>query len=344
MRKSSTPHKQQHASSNKPFSICNFFNAILTIVLGWVGFLYYCHISGHQVLQSDTSAAVAKLLPRKAATMLHLTDGGEAGAMDNTKLYPATDIVPVRGVSSQINRQFAKQVSRSDHAPLVEHPSAEVTRLVEPTASEPTVDADLHIAFSTDCSFFQDWQTLLIFHSAKQVGQKGSITRIASGCDDQKKADLVKLYRILHPEYGVHFTPDYKLSHKDGGKTKKKYDFYNKPFGVHHWLQNANPPVKKDTIVIILDPDMIFLRPITGSIAGNQNNIYMPYFVKQMSENPSLQPPARVKHGVPAAQLYGLHAPWATRKPTKNFNRTDICGEASPCLKWNEHNAHHHFR
>ena len=30
---------------------------------------------------------------------------------------------------------------------------------------------NLHIVFSTDCTFFQDWQTLLVFHSAKLIGQ-----------------------------------------------------------------------------------------------------------------------------------------------------------------------------
>ena len=46
---------------------------------------------------------------------------------------------------------------------------------------------DIHIVFSTDCSPYQDWQTLVLFHSATVVGQKGSITRIASGCDEKKK-------------------------------------------------------------------------------------------------------------------------------------------------------------
>lgn len=81
------------------------------------------------------------------------------------------------------------------------------------------VDPDaVHVVFSTDCSAYQDWQTLVVFHSAKVVGQKGSITRIASGCDEAKQLELTKLYKTLHPEYSVHFTPDFK---KDAATNKK---------------------------------------------------------------------------------------------------------------------------
>ena len=68
----------------------------------------------------------------------------------------------------------------------------------------------------------------------------------------------------------MHFTPDYK---KDV-KTKKKYDFYNKPYGLHHWLLNAKPSVPDDTVIILIDPDMVLMRPITAQIRGNPINLY----------------------------------------------------------------------
>jgi len=88
----------------------------------------------------------------------------------------------------------------------------------------------MHVVFSTDCTFFQDWQTMLVFYSAMAVGQKGAITRIASGCDEAKQATLVALYKKLFPKYHVHFTPDFKKDKKSG----KKYDFYNKPYGAYN--------------------------------------------------------------------------------------------------------------
>lgn len=183
-------------------------------------------------------------------------------------------------------------------------------------------DNNIHIVFSTDCSFFQDWQSLLVFNSAQQVHQPGQITRIASGCKEDKQAELVELYRLLYPMYHVHFTPDFKTDNK----TQKRYDFYNKPYGLHHWLKFANPPVKEHTVVALIDPDMIILRPITLKIAGNPTNLYLDDF------NPATDYiPKFVGRGQPAAAIYGLGAPWATN--SKNFDRLDVCGAGSPCLE-----------
>jgi len=190
-----------------------------------------------------------------------------------------------------------------------------------------------HVVFSTDCSFFQDWQTLLIFHTAGNVKQPGAITRIASGCDDSRKKELVSLYQKLYPQYGVHFTPDFKTD----GKTKKKYDFYNKPYGVHHWLLHAQPKVESGTIVIIIDPDMIFLRPITSQIRGNPANIYVHRFNPQQDVVPE-----RVQAGTPVAQLYGLGAPWA-QNHHQHFNRKEICGPGSPCLNTTQRFGEMHY-
>ena len=158
----------------------------------------------------------------------------------------------------------------------------------------------MHVVFSTDCTFFQDWQTLLVFYSAMAVGQKGAITRIASGCDEAKQATLIALYKKLFPKYHVHFTPDFKKDKKSG----KKYDFYNKPYGafilvwmlvclcmlspplpysnpfltlslmlpgVEHWLAHAEPAVSEHVVIAIIDPDMIFIRPLTTLVAGEEN-------------------------------------------------------------------------
>ena len=61
--------------------------------------------------------------------------------------------------------------------------NVEVENHVEPLAERIEVESDednLHVVFSTDCTFFQDWQSLVMFYSAVAIGQKGPITRIAS--------------------------------------------------------------------------------------------------------------------------------------------------------------------
>mmetsp|Transcript_3116 Transcript_3116/g.4807 ORF Transcript_3116/g.4807 Transcript_3116/m.4807 type:complete len:502 (-) Transcript_3116:106-1611(-) len=210
--------------------------------------------------------------------------------------------------SSQIHEP---QHTRSNTNPLNENMFG-----VDRGASE-----DIHVVFSTDCSPYQDWQTLLLFHSGRAVQQKGTMTRIASGCTEDKKAKLVDLYKTLHPKYHIHFTPDYKTD----AKTKKKYEFYNKPFGMLHWLENADPPILNGTIIALVDPDFVFLRPLTPEMAGQTNTI-----VSGAVTNADIF--ERVKPGRAVAQQYGLGAPWV-QDSNRELNRTRICGPHSPCLR-----------
>jgi hypothetical protein len=179
---------------------------------------------------------------------------------------------------------------------------------------------EIHVIFSTDCGSFQDWQSLLLFHSAKAVGQEGHITRIASGCDNEKQLALTELYGKLYPNYYVHFTPDFKHD----PKSNKKYDFYNKPYGVQHWLEHASPPIEDGVVVALIDPDMIFVRPLTPKVLG---------VVDILSSNPVKRTDYidYISRGHPVAQQYGLGAPWVNDNH-KKFNRRYICGEHSPCL------------
>ena len=89
---------------------------------------------------------------------------------------------------------------------------------------EPRDDSDIHLVFSTDCGEYQDWQSIVFFHSASVVGQKGRITRIASGCTEEKKKELVELYNKLYPHglYTAHFTPDFKQDDKSNKSCKNQ--------------------------------------------------------------------------------------------------------------------------
>lgn len=135
-----------------------------------------------------------------------------SGLVDQNKLKAL--VVEVEGVIEGGN--LRKSPDTSD--PLVVPAIQQVDHI-----EDLPEDGQMHVVFSTDCSGYQDWQTLLLFHSATVVGQKGRITRIASGCDEKKQAELTTLYKKLYPQYGAHFTPDFK---KDA-KTNKKCEFYN---------------------------------------------------------------------------------------------------------------------
>lgn len=95
-------------------------------------------------------------------------------------------------------RQVVPPNHSQEGSTILQHPEEEVED-----------EGDMHVVFSTDCSPFQDWQTIVLFYSAIAVGQKGPVTRIASGCTAEKQKELTDLYKKLYPKYHVHFTPDF---------------------------------------------------------------------------------------------------------------------------------------
>ncbi|CAN0362813.1 unnamed protein product, partial [Hapterophycus canaliculatus] len=46
---------------------------------------------------------------------------------------------------------------------------------------------DIHVVFSTDCSNYQGWQAVVLFHSAVLSGHKGPITQLISGCTEDEE-------------------------------------------------------------------------------------------------------------------------------------------------------------
>jgi peptidyl serine alpha-galactosyltransferase len=101
-------------------------------------------------------------------------------------------------------------------------------------------------------------------------------------------------------------------------------DFYNKPWGMKHFLMYSSPPIPKNTIIALLDPDMIFLRPLTPEISSDISLLTDKAVKGEIID--------RIIPGRPVAQTYGLGAPW-TNDNHKKFNRGRICGEGSPCLE-----------
>jgi peptidyl serine alpha-galactosyltransferase len=250
-------------------------------------------------------------------------------------LKESSPLIPTKDISkgNEISLPELSHLRSTLTKPPIINPSNQLPPLETPShpsppthsSSSPSLDSDekIHSIFSTDCSPFQDWQTLLLFHSAKVVKQKGPITRIASGCTEEKKMKLIQLYHDLHPEYHVHFTPDFSIDQK----TKKRYEFYNKPYGLLHWLENANPPIPPNTIIALLDPDFIFIRPLTTKISLSDILFSSPVQEQDIIFF------SHIQKGKPVAQQYLLGAPWATNsRQQKSLNRTKICGENSPCL------------
>eukprot|EP00614_Pseudopedinella_elastica_P019425 CAMPEP_0172653240 /NCGR_PEP_ID=MMETSP1068-20121228/243725_1 /TAXON_ID=35684 /ORGANISM="Pseudopedinella elastica, Strain CCMP716" /LENGTH=610 /DNA_ID=CAMNT_0013467669 /DNA_START=141 /DNA_END=1973 /DNA_ORIENTATION=- len=191
-------------------------------------------------------------------------------------------------------------------------------------SSQDNGSSHVHVIFSTDCSAFQNWQSVVLFYSARAAGQRGPLTRIASGCTAEEKSALRALHAALgSPQFRAHFTPDYSADPKHPGK---RYLFFNKPHGLLHWLTHGS---FNETIVALVDPDMLFLRPITGLFPASH------YLTSSDWKKGEAWP--RVERGKPAGQQYGLGSHW------RSFNRKYICGVGSPCTTTTAQEAQKYF-
>lgn len=166
-----------------------------------------------------------------------------------------------------------------------------------------------HTIFSSGCSIYQDWQSYAFFYHVVQSGQEGHITRIVSGCSED---DEVKLQGIFDKEIEsmnpgklhLHLTPDFSNVPKEH---KGSFKYFNKPFGVRHWMEHAlgypdNHELHDDSIIILMDPDQIMLRPFTNDFT-NSSEKWKLHASKRKS---------KVEHGAPFAQQYGYGIQWYT--------------------------------
>jgi hypothetical protein len=157
-----------------------------------------------------------------------------------------------------------------------------------------------YVIFSTGCSPQQNWESYVFFYHAFKVKQPGNVTRLASGCTGKETSDL-RLFHEKHigtlsERFHIHFTPDYG---KEASTFKQNYKYNNKPNGVYHWMTHVlhmgnHSASVEDGIVILMDPDMILLRPLLHDFS-DQNMIYA-------GDTPKT---TVVRHGMPMAQHDG---------------------------------------
>lgn len=183
--------------------------------------------------------------------------------------------------------------------------------------SSTTPEPGYHVVFSTDCSSFQRWQSYLLFYSAHKVHQPGIVTRIASGCnrdeEEREKTFHEMISNTMSHSFKLHLTPHFsRVKDEQGKETGKDYKFFNKPFGLLHWLENSDEKIEDDDIIILLDPDQVFTRPITNDFSNLNSNLLV-----------GNAPKTKVEHGSPFAQKYGLGAMWLEFDLETITNSTD---------------------
>ena len=170
------------------------------------------------------------------------------------------------------------------------HPTGFVRVPTIPSGPNTADDGKLHIVFSSGCNKYQQWQSELLLASAAKVGQRGRITRIVSGCYDdlqgnsddnawegkkvgksnnyaQTAIPLSEHTKSSNPNFGLFMTPSFHGA--------KKFPWINKPSAIDYFMTHAKQELERlgETIVMILDPDFIFLAPITQSAAASPSEI-----------------------------------------------------------------------
>lgn len=228
-----------------------------------------------------------------------------------------------RSPSSARPKSFAEVVQEGYAAKPFKFPESD-PKILEKSieepgeAEQPAIEKEpnrpsFHYVFSTGCSAFQDWQSYSLFYFARELvndpTRDVSVTRVASGCDKVSGPVLEQVFiDQIHPlstKFKLHLTPEYSYM-----IPKLRYKFFNKPFGLRHWMKNNlrmhENKEHDDTIFIILDPDQIVLRPFDINLTRDRDSIV--WRVKPPEDKPLL-----IEHGQPFGQFYAMGARWVPK-------------------------------
>lgn len=249
----------------------------------------------------------------------HLVDADDPSSSESAKAAPLT-------------AQAAKELKHE----------WDLTQLEDLALRTGPGDVSIHLVFSTDCSPYQHWQAYQFFLAALRTRQPGRVTQIASGCATDEE---IKAMEIFHDEhvaplslrFGLHLTPRFSSVKDESGKVVGEYEFFNKPFGLMHWMEYGvgmgidpatQTPWKHDTIIALLDPDQLLVRPITGHFAspgdlfrGGTADMENTDSLLSYAEN---EPTFTVRHGHPASQEYGFRDSW--------MKYANVAGAGSPAM------------
>lgn len=250
--------------------------------------------------------------------------------MESHETKPPLKTVPINDT--------AEVKSTKKAAAAVKKPSKKSTKKAghkrDATYHQPPVK--YHTVFSTGCSTFQDWQSYVFFYHAIRSGQEGHITRIASGCEGETKKELEQIFQDeitpMDPErLHLHQTPDYGNVHQG----EYEYKYFNKPFGLRHWFENVlgypeNHAEHDDSIVIVLDPDQILMRPFTNDFTNSSETWRLPEKGRHK---------LKVEHGSPFAQNYQYELAWKELVDQKYVFE----GGPSPVLQLNAKEAKDYY-
>jgi len=135
--------------------------------------------------------------------------------------------------------------------------------------AEPGPRDALHFLWVSDCSEYQEWQSLVLLWTIyRWQGRGTAVTRLISGCDSAQEAARRRVHSLLFPGGGGQAAPQFFFApayvrHEALNDT---YPPYNRPHSVRLWAETN--PLDPETWVVLLDPDMLMLAPLELPVAG----------------------------------------------------------------------------
>jgi hypothetical protein len=266
------------------------------------------------------------------------------------------NVISIHEQGQQLRKDF---LGDSDPSSSSSSSSSSSLQIRRPKSTTP----NYHMVFSTSCDDQQHWESYVFFYHAYIVKQKGTVTRICSGCNENESKQLIDFHtkhiETLNPKFKLHLTPAYHKS-----LTGAHYKYMNKPYGLRNWMESkfpniikskqnnntnststststtintdANDDEKENGIVMLLDPDMILLRPLVHDF----NNEDVIFADETIIGNKNKKNKKIVSNGNPIAQQDGyLDSKWSKlnitfvtdgKKLPKDFN-----GRIDGPLYWN---------
>ena len=123
---------------------------------------------------------------------------------------------------------------------------------------EPTV----HTVFSTQCTPYFDWQSIVLKYSFDKAGQPGKLTRLVSCKPEERERVRRERPQMFDIVENTFVTDDVEENTRVGDF----YSAYNRPYSMMKWLESPEAP--QEDVLLIIDADMVFREPITPSAVG----------------------------------------------------------------------------
>jgi len=140
--------------------------------------------------------------------------------------------------------------------------------LVGGDLSQPS--GHLHFAWVTDCSEYQEWQSLVLLWTIyRWQGPNTPATCLISGCNETQQTARTRTHHILFTQADgqlppeLFFTPAYTFNEE----LNDTYPPYNRPHSIRLWVQER--ALHPDTWVVLLDPDMVMTAPLSIPVSGD---------------------------------------------------------------------------